>query len=73
MATLIVNPNEIRCGACGAPADPTQPSHDTIPGPNIKPGCGEPFEDADSDFLGLPGVATAMARLVPNLPVRTKP
>lgn len=54
-ATLIIDPNESRCNACGGGADPSQKSHDSLlgwPPVSHEQGCGVVWTHVTSNYAG---------------------
>jgi hypothetical protein len=66
MATLFINRNDSRCGACNRNADPFESAHlnETMYGE----GCGATYDAVSSDYSGVPGLYERIREMRPDLP-----
>lgn len=73
-ATLFVNDDHSRCGACGRDADPEEPAHLTLLWTVEKrAGCGARFIALASDLPKTPRLRASLIKLRPDLPILREP
>lgn len=73
-ATLFVNDDHSRCGACGCDADPAEPAHITLLWTLDKgAGCGARFVALASDLPMTPRLRASLIDMRPDLPILIEP
>jgi len=72
VATLYINDDFSRCGACGRDADPKETTHlnEQMAQP---PGCGARYVTVSTDLDMTPRLRAAIMEMKPNLPFADDP